>query len=156
MSEKPRNSRIMQAAEARNGQAKAAKPSRSTGLGRVIITIYGILALAATVRGAYQLMAKFDEAPTAYILSLLSGIIYLAATFSLASKKARAWWVSLWAVSIELVGVLVIGVLSLTHPEIFAHPSVWSGFGEGYGYIPLVLPLVGLWWLYKNRGERNA
>jgi len=155
MGDKPRNSRILQAAEARSG-AKAPKPSRSTGLGRVIIAVYGILALAATVRGLYQILSKFDEAPVAYTLSLISGLIYILATFTLSSAKPKAWLLSLWAVSIELVGVIVVGILSLTHPEIFAHPSVWSGFGEGYGYIPLVLPILGLWWLYRNRSERHA
>ncbi|MBM7767875.1 hypothetical protein [Glutamicibacter nicotianae] len=155
MGEKQRNSRIMQAAEARSAN-KAPKPSRSTGLGRVIIAVYGILALAATVRGVYQIMSKFDEAPIAYSLSLVSGLIYILATFSLSSAKRGAWLVSLYAVAIELVGVIVVGILSLTHPEEFAHPSVWSGFGEGYGYIPLVLPIIGLWWLYRNRNERHV
>ncbi|GAA1415390.1 hypothetical protein AUR04nite_20880 [Glutamicibacter uratoxydans] len=155
MSDKPRNSRIVQAAEAKSAE-NGPKPSRTTGLGRVIISIYGILALAATVRGVYQILSKFDEAPTAYILSVISGLIYVVATISLASPKRGAWMVSLWAVSIELIGVLVVGTLSLTHPEVFAHPSVWSGFGKGYGYIPLVLPIVGLWWLYRNRNERHA
>ncbi|RWZ84784.1 hypothetical protein EKH49_04255 [Glutamicibacter sp. HZAU] len=145
----------MQAAEARSAN-KAPKPSRSTGLGRVIIAVYGILALAATVRAVYQIMSKFDEAPIAYSLSLVSGLIYILATFSLSSAKRGAWLVSLYAVAIELVGVIVVGILSLTHPEEFAHPSVWSGFGEGYGYVPLVLPLIGLWWLYRNRNERHA
>lgn len=155
MGEKQRNSRIMQAAEARSA-SKAPKPSRSTGLGRVIIAVYGILALAATVRAVYQIMSKFDEAPIAYSLSLVSGLIYILATFSLSSAKRGAWLVSLYAVAIELVGVIVVGILSLTHPEEFAHPSVWSGFGEGYGYVPLVLPLIGLWWLYRNRNERHV
>ncbi|GAA3298316.1 MULTISPECIES: hypothetical protein [Glutamicibacter] len=155
MGEKQRNSRIMQAAEARSAN-KAPKPSRSTGLGRVIIAVYGILALAATVRAVYQIMSKFDEAPIAYSLSLVSGLIYILATFSLSSAKRGAWLVSLYAVAIELVGVIVVGILSLTHPEEFAHPSVWSGFGEGYGYVPLVLPLIGLWWLYRNRNERHV
>ncbi|QEP08876.1 hypothetical protein F0M17_05060 [Glutamicibacter sp. ZJUTW] len=145
----------MQAAEARSAN-KAPKPSRSTGLGRVIIAVYGILALAATVRAVYQIMSKFDEAPIAYSLSLVSGLIYILATFSLSSAKRGAWLVSLYAVAIELVGVIVVGILSLTHPEEFAHPSVWSGFGEGYGYVPLVLPLIGLWWLYRNRNERHV
>ena len=155
MGEKQRNSRIMQTAEARSAN-KAPKPSRSTGLGRVIIAVYGILALAATVRAVYQIMSKFDEAPIAYSLSLVSGLIYILATFSLSSAKRGAWLVSLYAVAIELVGVIVVGILSLTHPEEFAHPSVWSGFGEGYGYVPLVLPLIGLWWLYRNRNERHV
>ncbi len=155
MGEKQRNSRIMQAAEARSAN-KAPKQSRSTGLGRVIIAVYGILALAATVRAVYQIMSKFDEAPIAYSLSLVSGLIYILATFSLSSAKRGAWLVSLYAVAIEWVGGIVVGIKSLTHPEEFAHPSVWSGFGEGYGYVPLVLPLIGLWWLYRNRNERHV
>jgi len=28
---------------------------------------------------------------------------------------------------------------------------VWTGFGSGYGFEPLVLPFVGLWWLRHTR-----
>ena len=27
--------------------------------------------------------------------------------------------------------------------------SVWSDYGNGYGFVPLVLPFVGLWWLWR-------
>jgi hypothetical protein len=46
--------------------------------------------------------------------------------------------------------VLAVGTLSLTHPDLFAHNSVWSYFGLGYGFVPLVLPIWGLLWLRKN------
>lgn len=157
MSEKTRNSRIVDAAAARKGKDSGTKPGRSTGLGRIIIAVYGVLALSATIRALYQIFFRdFSEAPVAYTLSLLSGLVYILATFSLASSKPKAWLVSLFAVSFELVGVLVVGTLSFTHPELFAHASVWSFFGKGYGYVPLVLPIVGLWWLYRNRDERHA
>jgi hypothetical protein len=40
-------------------------------------------------------------------------------------------------------------------PELFGHPSVWSGFGVGYGFIPLVLPVLGLIWLRRqNAGAK--
>jgi hypothetical protein len=40
-------------------------------------------------------------------------------------------------------------------PELFGHPSVWSGFGVGYGFIPLVLPVLGLIWLRRqNAGTK--
>jgi len=26
-------------------------------------------------------------------------------------------------------------------------------FGRGYGFIPLVLPIVGLWWLQRTRAR---
>jgi len=36
---------------------------------------------------------------------------------------------------------------------------VWSGFGVGYALIPLILPIVGLWWLRRERlkgGSANS
>lgn len=156
MSEKQRGSRIVDAAAARKGSAAGQKPGRATGLGRIIIAVYGVLALSATIRALYQMFFRdFSEAPVAYTLSLLSGLVYILATFTLASSKPRAWYLSLYAVTFELLGVLVVGTLSFTHPELFAHASVWSFFGKGYGYVPLVLPVVGLWWLYRNRDERR-
>jgi hypothetical protein len=50
--------------------------------------------------------------------------------------------------------VLIVGVLSLVAPQLFAHPSVWSHFGSGYLFIPLVLPVLGLIWL--RRVDRAA
>jgi hypothetical protein len=51
---------------------------------------------------------------------------------------------------IELVGVVLVGSLSYLTPSLFGHPSVWSFFGSGYGYIPLVLPIVGIFWAYRK------
>jgi len=28
---------------------------------------------------------------------------------------------------------------------------VWSVYGRGYAFVPLVLPFVGLWWLWHTR-----
>jgi hypothetical protein len=30
-------------------------------------------------------------------------------------------------------------------------PTVWSHFGSGYGYLPLVLPVLGLLWQTRFR-----
>jgi hypothetical protein len=139
------------AGEAADAGGAGAPGQRNKGLGRIIVAVYGILALAATVRGVFQVLSEFNEAPVAYSLSLFSGLVYIVATVTLAGKTARTWAVSLVAVLIELAGVLVIGTLSLVLPAWFAHDSVWSHFGSGYGWIPLVLPVVGLWWLHKHR-----
>jgi len=32
----------------------------------------------------------------------------------------------------------------------FPDETVWSQLGAGYGYVPLVLPFVGLWWLRRT------
>jgi len=59
--------------------------------------------------------------------------------------------VSLAAVLTELVGVLVVGAISLFDPVAFPHDTVWSLFGRGYGFVPLLLPILGLLWLNKRR-----
>lgn len=128
--------------------------SRAVGIGRVLIVVYGILALAATARSVVQIIERFDEAPLAYSLSAVSAVVYIVATASLLGR-GRVWYVvACVAIGFELLGVLAIGTLSLTHPELFAHPSVWSRFGSGYVFIPLVLPMLGLVWLYRLRPSR--
>jgi len=123
---------------------------RAAGIGRLLIAVYGVFAISATARAAFQLATKFDEAPLAYSLSALSAVVYILATFSLA-KSGQLWTRLAWiAVGFELAGVLLVGLLSIVSPALFAHPSVWSGFGAGYGYVPLVLPILGLIWLRRT------
>ncbi|MDA3147678.1 hypothetical protein JSO19_09845 [Leucobacter sp. UCMA 4100] len=117
----------------------------------MLIAVYLVLAVAATFRSVYQILTKFDEAPLAYVLSAVAGVVYIVASIALI-KRRGVWRKVAWvALSFELIGVVVVGVLSVTAPSLFAHPSVWSGFGSGYGYIPLVLPVLGLIWLARTR-----
>jgi len=120
------------------------------GFGRVLVFVYGVFALAATGRSTLQLATKASDAPVPYALSAFAAVVYIVATYALAVGRRR---LALVAVGTELVGVLVVGVTSLLVPEEFPDATVWSEFGAGYGYVPLVLPLVGLWWLL--RGARS-
>lgn len=130
---------------------------RRRGAGRVLIAVYLVLAIAATFRSVYQILTKFDEAPVAYALSAAAGVVYILATVALVNRDRPGWRGIAWAaILFELVGVLVVGTLSLTVPEWFSHPSVWSGFGVGYVFIPLVLPVLGLIWLARTRGDAAA
>lgn len=125
--------------------------SRAVGVGRLLIAVYGILALGATARSFVQIVERFDEAPLAYSLSAVSAVVYVLATVALIAP-GRAWYLIAWiTICFELVGVLVVGTLSLTHPELFAHASVWSHYGRGYLFVPLVIPMLGLVWLYVRR-----
>lgn len=120
------------------------------GFGRVLVTVYGILAFAALGRSSYELVVKFGEAPVAYSLSTLAAVVYVVATFALAIGTP-AWRTVAWVtVGIEAVGILTVGALSLADEHVFGESTVWSGFGQGYGYVPLVLPFVGLWWLWRT------
>jgi hypothetical protein len=114
------------------------------GLGRVLVFVYGLFALSATGRAVVQLATHASKAPLAYTLSLFSGIVYILATWALATDRRRA---ALVTIGVELTGVLVIGTLS--HPDDIDKASVWSDYGNGYGYVPLLLPFIGLWWLWR-------
>jgi len=117
------------------------------GVGRSLIAVYAVFAVSASARALYQLVREFEQAPVAYSLSAVAAVVYLVATVSLANKKLnKLAWI---AVTFELVGVLSVGILSFVLPDLFAHPSVWSKFGQGYGFIPLVLPILGMFWLRK-------
>ena len=125
--------------------------SRAVGIGRVLIAVYGILALGATARSAVQILTRFDDAPLAYLLSGLSGLVYILATVALLGK-GRAWYLTAWVtIGFELLGVLVIGSLSVFDSQLFPADTVWSFFGRGYLFVPLVLPVLGMLWLYHRR-----
>ncbi|MDY7541000.1 MULTISPECIES: hypothetical protein [unclassified Cryobacterium] len=126
---------------------------RVTGVGRLLIAVYGLLALAATGRSFVQIASKFDQAPLAYSLSALSAVVYIVATIALVRSSGR-WYRVAWAtISFELLGVLVVGALSILDPALFPHDSVWSVFGSGYLFIPLVLPILGMIWLARHRPD---
>ena len=140
-------------------QARYAKPvqkphTRRPGVHRIVVALYAVLTLAAVGRSSYQVLTKFDEAPLAYTLSAVAAAIYIVATIAVA-LSARPWARNLAFVTIssELVGVVVVGAASVVAPERFPDATVWSHFGAGYLLLPLVLPLVGLWWL---RGARRV
>jgi hypothetical protein len=131
--------------------ASTASPDRTlrTGPGRLLVAVYGVFALAATARGGYQLATRFDEAPLAYGLSLLAGIIYLVAAVGLARAGRTSRGVAFVSCAFELVGVLTVGATSVLLPGAFPDDTVWSNFGGGYLFIPLVLPVLGLWWILR-------
>jgi hypothetical protein len=140
-------------AAAQNSQtAESPTPSRPrmSGVGRVLVAVYAVLAVAATGRSFYQIATKFDEAPVAYALSGLAAVVYIVATVALV-RRGRAWYRIAWAtLAFELTGVVVVGVLSILDPNLFPHDTVWSFFGRGYLFIPLLLPVLGMWWLAKH------
>lgn len=130
----------------------AADPPRTnSGLGRVLVAVYAIFALAATSRAVVQLITKFDQAPLAYLLSALAGVVYIVATITLARSTVTSRRVALVAIVVELVGVTTVGTLSLADAEAFPRATVWSAYGSGYGFVPLVLPVLGLLWLRRTR-----
>jgi hypothetical protein len=130
--------------------------TRMTGIGRVLVIVYAVMALGATGRSFVQIVRRFDEAPLAYTLSALAAVVYILATLALILAHRRGWYAVAWvAILFELTGVLTVGLLSVFVPALFGHDSVWSYFGMGYVFIPLVLPVFGLWWLRTHRPQED-
>jgi hypothetical protein len=119
-----------------------------TGQGRVLVAVYGLFALAAGARAGVQIGTKFHEAPLAYLLSALAAVVYIVATVALARSSRR---LALASCTFELIGVLAVGTASLLDKSAFPDATVWSQYGMGYGFVPLVLPIIGLWWLRRTR-----
>jgi hypothetical protein len=114
---------------------------KSLGGARVLVIVYGVLALAATGRSVYQLFTKFDTAPVAYMLSALAGIVYIVITVALSRGATAIARIAMW---FELIGVVAIGAMSYLDAGLFPRDTVWSHFGSGYIWIPLIVPVVGL------------
>jgi hypothetical protein len=135
-----------------NGPAAAGDAERSNrrGPGRVLIAVYGVFALAATARALYQLVTRYSEAPLAYALSALAALVYVVITVALVRATPTSRRVARAGIVVELVGVLVVGTLSFVDPVLFPRATVWSHFGEGYAFVPLVLPVLGLLFLRRT------
>jgi hypothetical protein len=127
-----------------------------SGPGRALLAVYLIFAVAAGSRAGVQIATKFDEAPVAYLLSALAALVYIAATVGLAVGGVRGRLVALTGCVVEMIGVLVVGTLSIADRAAFPDDTVWSEYGSGYGYVPLVLPVIGLYWLWRNRDVGTA
>jgi hypothetical protein len=128
-------------------EGRPAGPDTAAGPGRVLVALYGVFALAAGARAAVQLATRFDEAPLAYLLSAVAAVVYVVATVGLVRGGRLGLRTATVACAVELAGVLTVGALSLADPAAFPDETVWSGFGRGYLFIPLVLPVLGLMWL---------
>jgi hypothetical protein len=138
----------------------AASPPESTrtGPGRLLVAVYGLFALSASARAAVQIATKFSHAPVAYVLSAFAAVVYILATVTLSNGSPIARRIAVVSCSVEFVGVLAVGTWSIADPATFPDATVWSGYGSGYGFVPLVLPIFGLLWLrhWAKRAKRAS
>jgi hypothetical protein len=125
-----------------------------SGPGRALIAVYAVFALAATARSAVQLATKFDKAPLAYLLSAVAAVIYIVATVCFARGSRTSRRVAVVSCTVELLGVLAVGTASVLDKAAFPDATVWSLYGDGYGYVPVVLPILGLLWLRRTARSR--
>jgi hypothetical protein len=125
------------------------------GPAQALTVLYTLFAVAAGARALYQIAVKWNEAPLAYTLSAVAALVYLIACVGLQRRSPAAWRMTLSVCVFELLGVLLVGALTALEPALFPRATVWSYFGQGYGFVPLTLPILGLVWLLR-RETRQA
>ncbi|MFD3824247.1 hypothetical protein [Streptomyces sp. NPDC058625] len=121
------------------------------GPGLLLVWLYGVMVVGAVSRSAYQIATEFDRAPLAYSLSAIAGVVYGFITYTLVRGGETARRAALVCCAAELVGVLTVGTWTLVDPSAFPDATVWSDYGMGYLFIPVLLPLTALYWLRKAR-----
>lgn len=135
----------------------ASKTGLNSGPGRMLVAVYGLLGLAAIGRSIMQIGQTWPDQHLPYWLSAVAALVYLIATVALARGDRASARIALVTISFELFGVIAVGIWSYADKAAFVaagsagDTTVWSKFGQGYGYVPLILPVVGLWWLRHNR-----
>ncbi|MEU5715047.1 hypothetical protein AB0G71_04540 [Streptomyces sp. NPDC020403] len=122
-----------------------------TGPGRVLVWFYGVFTVAAASRAVVQMILDFGRAPLAYVLSAVAAVVYGFITYSLVRGGEKARRAALVCCAAELAGVLVVGTWTLAEPSAFQDATVWSDFGMGYLFIPVILPVTGMMWLRRAR-----
>ncbi|MEU7701761.1 hypothetical protein ACF064_30705 [Streptomyces sp. NPDC015492] len=135
-------------------QRKAAGGARGrlvSGPGILLVWLYGVMSVGAVSRSIYQIATEFDRAPLAYTLSAVAAVVYAFITYTLVRGGEKARRAALVCCAAELAGVLVVGTWTLVEPSAFPDATVWSDYGYGYLFIPVLLPLSGIWWLRRSR-----
>ncbi|KUL51783.1 hypothetical protein [Streptomyces sp. NRRL S-1521] len=122
-----------------------------TGPGILLVWLYGVMVVGAVSRSAVQISTDFGKAPLAYSLSALAGLVYGFITYSLVRGGDTARRAALACCAAELVGVLGVGAWTLAEPSAFPDATVWSDFGMGYLFIPVILPVTAIFWLRRAR-----
>ncbi|MGW8063353.1 hypothetical protein ACVV2G_14015 [Streptomyces ziwulingensis] len=125
------------------------------GPGILLVWLYGVMVVSAVSRSAYQISTEFDRAPLAYTLSAIAGVVYGFITYTLVRGGETARRAALVCCAAELVGVLAVGTWTLVEPSAFPDTTVWSDFGMGYLFIPVLLPLSALYWLRRARTAQD-
>ncbi|MCX5225079.1 hypothetical protein ABZY16_26025 [Streptomyces sp. NPDC006553] len=140
-------------------QEKAAQGTKArlvTGPGILLVWLYGVMSVGAVSRSIYQIATEFDRAPLAYTLSAVAAVVYAFITYTLVRGGEKARRAALVCCAAELTGVLIVGTWTLVEPSAFPDATVWSDYGYGYLFIPVLLPLSGIWWLRRSRTATAA
>lgn len=110
---------------------------------KVLIACYTVLAIAAGSRAFVQLATRASDAPIPYSLSAVAAAVYLVLAISL-RRDGRWRQLALAAATAELIGVLTVGTAELSGATHWPDETVWSSYGVGYAFAPVILPIAAI------------
>jgi hypothetical protein len=122
----------------------------------LLVWLYGVMSVGAVSRSVLQIATEFGRAPLAYTLSALAAVVYVFITYTLVRGGETARKAALVCCAAELVGVMTVGTWTLVDPGAFPDATVWSDYGYGYVFIPVLLPVTGILWLRKAKRPSPA
>jgi hypothetical protein len=120
------------------------------GASDVLGFFYALWSFSALGRSSWEYLFKQNVAT--YVpahLSTFVGVLYIIIIVGLRRRTPRWWWATLALLIVELAGVLIVGTIDVVWQP-FPYATVWSKYGIGYFFMPLVLPFVGLAYLLRQ------
>jgi hypothetical protein len=130
-------------------QTPPTKAKTARGASDVLGFFYALWSFSALGRSSYEYLFK---RPTTYIpahLSTFVGLLYILIIVGLRRRSPRWWRLTLALLIVELAGVLIVGTIDVVWRP-FPYATVWSNYGVGYFFMPLLLPFAGLWWMLRK------
>lgn len=125
------------------------------GPGLLLVWLYGVMSVGAVSRSVYQILTDYGSAPLAHTLSAVAAVVYAFITYTLVRGGETARRAALVCCAAELAGVLIVGTWTVVEPSAFPDSTVWSEYGMGYLFIPVLLPVTGMLWLRRSRQSRG-
>ena len=118
----------------------------------LLVWLYGVMVVGAVSRSVVQISTEFDSVPLAYSLSAVAGVVYGFITYSLVRGGGDGPQGGAGVLRRRVLGVLTVGRGTLVEPSAFPDATVWSDYGMGYLFIPVMLPISAMYWLGRARG----
>ncbi|MEO3975251.1 hypothetical protein [Streptomyces sp. CAU 1734] len=138
------------------GRRERPRGRLTAGPGLLLVWLYSVMSVGAVSRSVYEIIVRFDTAPLAHTLSAVAAVVYAFITYTLVRGGETARKAALVCCAAELAGVLIVGTWTLVNPSAFPDSTVWSEYGAGYLFIPVLLPVTGMLWLRRSAGRRPA
>ncbi|MDO5721047.1 MAG: hypothetical protein Q4P06_00675 [Actinomycetaceae bacterium] len=139
-----------------SAKVRSAKDRRGPayGWGRVFIAAFWVVAVVATYTALSDFFALSQYPLGPRLVSVLAGLGYVLAAIALSHNGRRMRKVAGACIGFELSGVLITGIVGLGVPQIGQVRNLWANFGQQYWFIPLILPLLGIAWLWWSNPRR--